>query len=76
MLGPTTRPSQQLIALDDDPPLGAKRRSRASGFVHWRAAAGRFAGGKGPRAGHRLPSRPGCGAATCITQLSATPDPP
>ena len=45
MLGPATRPSQHVIALDDDTLLGAKRRSRASGFVHWRkaAAAGVFA---------------------------------
>ena len=39
MLGPTTHPSQRVIALDDDKLLGAKRRSRASGFVRWRLAA-------------------------------------
>ena len=41
MLGPTTRPSQRVIALDDTP-LGAKRRSRASGFVHGREVDGGF----------------------------------
>jgi hypothetical protein len=39
MLGPTTRPSQRVRALDDNTLPGAKRRSRASGFVRWRKAA-------------------------------------
>src|SRR4051794_10054111 len=34
MLGPATGPSQRVIAVYRDTSSGAKRRSRASGFVH------------------------------------------
>jgi hypothetical protein len=44
MLGPATGPSQRVIALDGDTLLGAKRRSRASGFVLWTKGARRRSG--------------------------------